>query len=177
MDTNCGRYWLSYSTNAWKAKTYQVNGRSRSTTITPKKGDREDLKNLPTHCTSPDYLQSLHQVIDQSNDPAAGRTTTTWTGRLPKWFLDYRSSPSCEPILRTNSRVQDSVVHDLRRLREGFRLHWDKCHRQCTDLGEYTEKIHSERFLNINANCSTSIRLYHNDIVIPINQRCATRWS
>ena len=140
-----------------------------STIIIPKKGDREDLKNYRPIALLPTIYKVFTKVL-------VSRMTRQFDEQQPREQAGFRSGFSTIDHLQVVNQM-------LERTREckipmcmifvDYEKAFDSIEINAVInalIRQNLPKKYIRTILNINSDCSTSIRLFHDDIVIPINR-------
>ena len=140
-----------------------------SAIIIPKKGDRKDLKNYRPIALLPTIYKTFTKVL-------ANRITRQLDEQQPREQAGFRRGFSTTDHLQVVNQV-------LERAREckipmcmvfvDYEKAFDSIEINAVInalIRQNLPKKYIRTLLNINTDCSTSIRLFHDDIVIPINR-------
>ena len=140
-----------------------------STIIIPKKGDREDLKNYRPITLLPTIYKVFTKLL-------TNRMTRQLDEQQPREQAGFRSGFSTIDHLQVVNQVLERTREckiPLCMIFVDYEKAFDSIEINAIAnalIRQNIPKKYIRTLLNINTNCSTSIRLYHNDIVIPINR-------
>lgn len=150
-------------------KDIPTQWKTSSTIIIPKKGDREDLKNYRPIALLPTIYKIFTKVL-------VNRMTRHLDEQQPREQAGFRSGFSTTDHLQAVNQILERTREckiPLCMIFVDYEKAFDSIEINAIInalVRQNVPKKYIQTILNINTNCSTSIRLFHNDIKIPINR-------